>query len=104
MSQSYTANTPTRRYSFGIVLWELASRRIPWADLPGDYLAFNTKLNEMLKKGIRPVIPGEVTVHHTAFVAVMKRCWQGDAGDRPTFSEVSRDLAAILNSPSDGSP
>jgi hypothetical protein len=71
--------------------------------LPAEKLEFCDKLNEMLQKGIRPAIPGFVSLRHTAFATVMTRCWQGDAGDRPTFSEVSRDLAAIRNSAADGS-
>jgi serine/threonine protein kinase len=85
-------------YSFGIVLWELATRKVPWVDdLSSDHAAFFEGLNLALQKGRRPSIPDAVSTRHAAFVAVMKQCWAGDPVDRPSFSEASRDLAAILN-------
>jgi serine/threonine protein kinase len=85
-------------YSFGIVLWELATRKAPWTDeLPSDPSAFFETINLALQKGRRPAIPDAVLAEHGAFVAVMRRCWAGDPVDRPLFSEAAQELAMILN-------
>ena len=86
-------------YSFGIVLWELATRETPWSELANGHreVSLFANLNRALKLGQRPTIPMSVLDHRGAFVAVMKRCWAGDPADRPSFSETSRDLAAILS-------
>jgi serine/threonine protein kinase len=83
-------------YSFGIVLWELATRRTPWSELPEAETEFMEQFNHALQTGQRPTIPDDVVGAHPRFVAVMTRCWEGDAADRPTFSDVVKDLAACL--------
>ena len=87
-------------YSFGTVMWELATRKTPWkediADSDVETSLFNG-ISSALKSGLRPTISEAVRAENGAIVAVMQRCWAGDPADRPTFSEASRDLAAILN-------
>jgi hypothetical protein len=86
-------------YSFGIVLWELATRKLPWVDeLPSEPAAFFTSFNLALQRGRRPTVPNNVAAEHGAFVAVMRRCWAGDPADRPTFADASRDLAECVRS------
>ena len=93
--QNYTRAVDV--YSYGIVLWELATRETPWAaELPSDHSGFFDEMNRALQQGRRPGIPDAVRAEHSAFVAVMVQCWAGDPADRPTFAEVSRDLAAVL--------
>ena len=92
--QNYTKAVDV--YSFGIVLWELATRETPWTDEVNGDVSLFANLNRWLKLGHRPAIPVSVLEEHGAFVAVMKRCWAGDPADRPSFSKASRDLAAIL--------
>jgi serine/threonine protein kinase len=84
-------------YSFGIVLWELATRKVPWeGELSSDELELFEGLNRALQSGRRPTVPDAVRAEHGAFVAVMQQCWTGDPANRPTFSEAARGLAAIL--------
>jgi len=92
--QSYTGAVDV--YSFGIVLWELATRETPWKEDIEDYVLKFAKLNDALKMGRRPSIPDAVLAHHGAFVKVMQRCWAGDPANRPSFSVAARDLAACV--------
>ena len=84
-------------YSFGIVLWELATRKTPWAEeLPSNQVEFIEGLNSALQKGRRPELPDTMRTEQSAFVAVMEKCWAGDPTDRPAFSKVVADLAACV--------
>ena len=95
--QNYTKAVDV--YSFGIVMWELATRKVPWAgELPSDQLGFFHEFNRALQTGRRPGIPGYCVAEHGAYVALMQRCWAGDPADRPSFSDVARDISACLNS------
>lgn len=50
-------------YSFGAVLWELATRKKPWAEIGdgGKETAFFEQLNRALLTGRRPTIPTDVS-------------------------------------------
>jgi len=83
-------------YSFGIVLWELATRQEPWSELPNDEAGFFRALNLALQTGRRPPIPYNVAAAHPQFVALMQWCWSSDARDRPTFSVAVSELRACI--------
>ena len=88
-------------YSFGIILWELATRSTQWADLAGeapeaDAMRDFLLLNSALQTGRRPEVPVEVIAAQSGFVDVMQACWAGDPADRPPFSKASAALAACL--------
>lgn len=85
-------------YSYGILLWELATGQVPWSEMQSceDELLFFEELNHALQTGRRPTIPPEVIKHHSMFVALMERCWEGDPVNRPPFSEVADVLALCM--------
>jgi serine/threonine protein kinase len=83
-------------YSYGIMMWELATRKKPWVDELSDGTAFFRQLNRALQTGRRPAIPDDVAAEHGEFVAVMQRCWASDPADRPSFAEVSTELFFFL--------
>ncbi|CAM9883057.1 unnamed protein product, partial [Laminaria digitata] len=68
-------------YSFGIVVWEVLSRKLPWATVmnPRD-IYIRVGLNEL-----RPTIPDDAP---TDIADVARACWAGEARDRPTFSAI----------------
>jgi len=93
--QDYTSAVDV--YSFGIVLWELATRKTPWTEeLSSDPTVFFAEMNRALQTGRRPAVPDAVLAEHGSFVAVMQRCWAGDPANRPSFSEAASDLASYL--------
>jgi len=86
-------------YSFGIVMWELATRQLPWGELrTSDSADFFTGLNRALQVGDRPTIPPVVVSDHPVFVDLMRECWASDPSDRPRFAKtIVPRLATLLS-------
>ncbi|CAM9735233.1 unnamed protein product, partial [Laminaria digitata] len=72
-------------FSFGIVVWEVLSRQLPWATVthPRD-IYIRVVLNEL-----RPNIPDDA---HADIADVARACWAGEPGDRPTFSAIVKGM------------
>ena len=64
-------------YSFGIVLWQLVARAVPFADLTPIQAAF-----AVAKEDRRPAIPPHTPVELTRLI---EQCWNGDQLARPSF-------------------
>lgn len=94
--RNYSASVDV--YSFGIMLWELITRKTPWNELgdDGQFLHLIQQLSEALRTGKRPAVPAATRQKAPAFVAVMERCWAGDPHERPTFAEVAPFLGACV--------
>jgi serine/threonine protein kinase len=83
-------------YSFGIIMWELATRSRPWAELDdSSYLAFKKALTEALMAGRRPALPDGIEAEHPIFIKVMRKAWATDPNDRPSFSHIVFSLEMI---------
>ncbi|XP_073112922.1 serine/threonine-protein kinase STY46 isoform X1 [Elaeis guineensis] len=74
-------------FSFGIVLWELLTGKIPYEDLTPLQAAFG-----VVEKGLRPIIPEHA---HPKLAELLERCWQQDPSLRPDFSEIFEKLDLI---------
>ncbi|CAN6922033.1 unnamed protein product [Brassica oleracea] len=82
-----SANEKSDIYSFGVVLWELATGKIPWETLNsmqviGAVGFMNQRLE--ISKDIDPL-----------WISLMESCWHSDTTLRPTFQvlmERLRDL------------
>ncbi|KAL1211868.1 putative serine/threonine-protein kinase SIS8 [Cardamine amara subsp. amara] len=93
-------------YSFGVVLWELATEKIPWETLNSmQVIGAVGFMNQRLE------IPKDID---PTWISLMESCWHSDTKLRPTFQELMeklRDLqrkytiqfqatrAALLDSP-----
>ncbi|KAK8678343.1 hypothetical protein V6N13_143847 [Hibiscus sabdariffa] len=76
-------------FSFGVVLWELLTGKLPYENLTPLQAAVG-----VVQKGLRPVIPKHT---HPKFVELLERCWQQDPSLRPEFSEISNILEDLAS-------
>ncbi|CAN9504653.1 unnamed protein product [Ophioblennius macclurei] len=74
-------------WSYGILLWETFSLGV--CPYPG---MTNQQAREQVEKGFRMSCPQRCP---DDVYKVMQRCWQYNPEERPKFSELQRDLAAI---------
>ncbi|KAH7429647.1 hypothetical protein KP509_09G060400 [Ceratopteris richardii] len=75
-------------FSFGIVLWELLTGKLPYEQLTPLQAAVG-----VVQKGLRPTIPKNI---HPRLAELLTRCWQHDPTERPEFSEITPILQDIL--------
>ncbi|CAA6663773.1 unnamed protein product [Spirodela intermedia] len=74
-------------YSFAIVLWELATSKIPYEKSTPVQAALG------VRKGVRPELPQNM---HPGLLNLMQRCWDGNPSKRPSFSEITCELEELL--------
>ncbi|XP_060649091.1 dual specificity protein kinase pyk3-like isoform X2 [Drosophila nasuta] len=73
-------------FSFGIIFWEVIQREKPFSDWDLH------DISEHIKRGIRPDIYNLINDDYSGIVPIMECCWRQSSTDRPTMSEVRRDL------------
>ncbi|GER39964.1 protein kinase [Striga asiatica] len=68
-------------FSFGIVLWELLTGKVPYAHLTPLQAAVG-----VVQEGLRPKIPRHT---HPSVVELLEKCWQQEPSLRPEFFEIT---------------
>jgi len=77
-------------YSYGIILWELAARKIPYQG------AADIEIREGVKDGCRETMPADCP---RSFATLITRCWDQRATSRPTADKVIEGLDGIQREP-----
>ena len=80
--ESYSSNADV--YSFGILLWQLVTREIPFARLTPIQAAFS------VAQGTRPEIPDGTP---SRLKEIIVACWDQDSHKRPSFTYIAMALA-----------
>ncbi|GIL93113.1 hypothetical protein Vretifemale_20566 [Volvox reticuliferus] len=74
-------------FSFGIVLWELFTCKVPYSEMTPLQAAVG-----VVQKGLRPVIPLNCPL---PVAEIMEACWTGNPEKRPSFRELAPRLSAL---------
>ncbi|KDP26301.1 hypothetical protein JCGZ_22286 [Jatropha curcas] len=82
-------------FSFGIVLWELLTGKLPY-----EYLTPLQAAVGVVQKGLRPTIPKNT---NSKLAELLERCWQQDPALRPDFAEIIEILRQIMKEVGDES-
>ncbi|KAL6142382.1 hypothetical protein ACLB2K_060664 [Fragaria x ananassa] len=83
-------------YSFGIVLWELLTNRMPFEGMSNLQAAYAAAFKQE-----RPQLPEDVSPD---LAYIIQSCWVEDSNQRPTFSQIIRMLNSFLFKLSPPSP
>eukprot|EP00877_Chromochloris_zofingiensis_P013896 jgi/Chrzof1/8760/Cz03g23150.t1 len=76
-------------FSFGVVLWELLTSKIPYSDMTPLQAAVG-----VVQKGLRPAIASHCP---QALADIMTACWDAAPQHRPTFKELTPRLQLLLD-------
>eukprot|EP01102_Stenamoeba_stenopodia_P019173 TRINITY_DN7157_c0_g2_i2.p1 TRINITY_DN7157_c0_g2~~TRINITY_DN7157_c0_g2_i2.p1 ORF type:complete len:620 (-),score=130.31 TRINITY_DN7157_c0_g2_i2:21-1622(-) len=80
-------------YSYGIVLWELVTRQLPFEEYQ---YRFTYQLEDaIVKQQLRPTIPETCPED---FAKLIRDCWSADQSARPSFTDVIQRLQAFRES------
>ncbi|KAJ0700111.1 putative dual-specificity kinase TKL-Pl-4 family [Helianthus annuus] len=74
-------------FSFGVVLWELLTGKLPY-----EYLTPLQAAVGVVQKGLRPTIPKNTP---PKLAELLEKCWQQDPSLRPDFTEIIEILKEI---------
>jgi len=84
--QRYTEKADV--FSFGIILWELATRKPPYYGIDGTEVSIR-----VIKENMRPKILEKECP--AGFLILMKDCWQREQDKRPSFLQIIERLEVM---------
>ncbi|XP_051943541.1 protein kinase Npk [Hippocampus zosterae] len=87
--QSLPVSETCDTYSYGVVLWEMLTREIPFKGFEGLQVAWL-----VVEKQERLTIPSSCPA---SFAELMRKCWQAEPKERPQFKQVLVTLEAMAN-------
>uniref|UniRef100_A0A673AJ78 Protein kinase domain-containing protein n=1 Tax=Sphaeramia orbicularis TaxID=375764 RepID=A0A673AJ78_9TELE len=87
--QSLPVSETCDTFSYGVVLWEMLTREIPFKGLEGLQVAWL-----VVEKNERLTIPSGCPV---SFAELMRKCWATDPKVRPVFKQILSTLESMSN-------
>ncbi|KAM8933758.1 mitogen-activated protein kinase kinase kinase 20 isoform 1-T1 [Pelodytes ibericus] len=87
--QSLPVSETCDTYSYGVVLWEMLTREVPFKGLEGLQVAWL-----VVEKNERLTIPSSCP---RSFAVLMRQCWEADSKKRPSFKQIISSLESMLN-------
>jgi len=76
-------------YSFGIVLWEIVTRREPFE----QYKSFTEFRNAVCRLHVRPEVPAGIPER---LAHLMQACWAPEPEARPDFAAIGTELELVI--------
>ncbi|XP_023337254.1 serine/threonine-protein kinase mos [Eurytemora carolleeae] len=80
-------------YSFGILLWQLDSREVPFQGQHPQTIMFRC-----VSEDARPSTPTRHFINLPGFKKIYLSCWSSDVNDRPTACTIHSRLVSLLSS------
>jgi len=86
-------------YAFGIIMWEVLTREVPWKD------SKPWEIVQLIKEGGRPTTPnfwdcvdanGDEFTAFDEYVQLFTACWDQNPYARPTFNDIVHGLKEIV--------
>ncbi|XP_075036720.1 mitogen-activated protein kinase kinase kinase 20 isoform X2 [Mixophyes fleayi] len=87
--QSLPVSETCDTYSYGVVLWEMLTREVPFKGLEGLQVAWL-----VVEKNERLTIPSSCP---RSFAELMQQCWDSDSKKRPSFKQIISNLESMSN-------
>ncbi|KAF3699209.1 Mitogen-activated protein kinase kinase kinase 20 [Channa argus] len=87
--QSLPVSETCDTYSYGVVLWEMLTREVPFKGFEGLQVAWL-----VVEKQERLTIPSSCPA---SFAELMRKCWQAEPKERPQFKQVLTMLETMAN-------
>ncbi|KAM9850437.1 mitogen-activated protein kinase kinase kinase 20 [Aulostomus maculatus] len=87
--QSLPVSETCDTFSYGVVLWEMLTREIPFKGLEGLQVAWL-----VVEKNERLTIPSSCPI---SFAELMRKCWKTEPKERPMFKQILLTLESMSN-------
>ncbi|XP_016304552.1 mitogen-activated protein kinase kinase kinase MLT-like [Sinocyclocheilus anshuiensis] len=87
--QSLPVSETCDTYSYGVVLWEMLTREVPFKGFEGLQVAWL-----VVEKHERPTIPSSCPA---SFADLMRCCWIAEPKERPQFKQILSTLETMKN-------